>query len=100
MPYSDGSPTLSEQIEADMEYREITGPLLKEANEMAAEIKALQAANEALVDLLQRVLSHGLDEGESVSHDYHSVSAPSAKEKKSGTLEIDIRAAIANATKQ
>ena len=52
MPFSDGNPTLGEQIEEQLRWREEVGPILKEANELAQENKALRAALREAVEAL------------------------------------------------
>ncbi len=52
MPYKDGNPTLSEQIEEDARRRFYTDDILKEANELIAENKRLRANNAELVEAL------------------------------------------------
>lgn len=50
MPYPDGNPTLTEQLEEDARRRFYTDDLLKEAKEMAARVSLLE---EALTDIAQ-----------------------------------------------
>lgn len=56
MPYRDGIPTLTEQIQNHLRWREEVGPILKEANELARENKALRAALKEAVDALERLV--------------------------------------------
>ena len=57
MPYSDDNPTLSEQIDDQLRWREEVGPILREANELARENKQLRQERDALRDASGKLLS-------------------------------------------
>ena len=65
---------------------------LTAADTQAEYVEGLRCELSEAEGLLRRVLSIGLDEGESIAHGYHSVSAPSKQEQRAGDLTGEVRA--------